>query len=603
MSTPDLFRGAMSAAAAAVALVLAAPAAAADPAPVRGLIVRLKDAPANVALAAAPGASARERAQSVAAADHERGRWQRVIAESGLGGASGRVAPTMRPVGRDQQLLSFEQPMSTVEAQALMARLAARPDVAWVEPNVRERRLQAVPNDPFFGVGGQWWLLPATGSDLNVMSDRRRGAPGFQNAWLRAGTGAPTAVVAVLDTGITSHPDLSGHVLAGYDFVSDVKFANDGSGRDADPSDPGDFVSSADLADAHYSGCVVENSTWHGTVIAGIVAAATDNATGVAGINWNGRVVPVRVAGKCGADVVDIVDGMRWAGGLAVTGAPANLNPARVINISFGGSSACGSAYQTAVNELKAAGVVVVAAAGNEHGAPTRPASCAGVVGVVALNRDGFKTNYSNFGNVLTGSGLATVGGDDASDPAARWNALADPGILTVVNHGAQAPGVPGYAYQWGTSFSAPVVSGTVSLMLSVNPSLTYAQIVDGLRRSARPHVTSPRIAACSDANPGRCLCTTSTCGAGILDAEQAVLFATNPAAYVAPALSAAIIDNADVAAAAALGPDRAANVVVDPPTSSGGGGGGAMSAGWLLGLAAAAIALSADRRRRLPGR
>lgn len=572
-----------------------------DTGAVHGLIVRLKQAPSHARLG--------ERGAEDPEVRHEARRWGRVVGEAGLGAAAGRREPSLRPVGRDQQVLTFEKPLSRQEAQDLAARLAARPDVDWVDLNTRERRLQ-VPRDPYFTGGQQWWLRQAGGSNQSAAADRLRGVAGFQRAWLQpGGTGQPAieqARVAVLDTGITAHPELDGRILPGYDFVTDIKFAGDGNGRDSDPSDPGDFVSAADLADAHFKGCAQADSSWHGTVIAGQLAALTDNDAGVASLNWAGRVLPVRVAGKCGADVADIIDGMRWAAGLDVTGVPRNANPVRIVNISFGGSAACSVAYQTAIDELEALGVVVVAAAGNEHVAPTRPANCRGVVGVAGLNRDGFKASYSNFGSELSANGIATVAGDDPEDADARWNALADPGIWSTLNAGSQtpvpAPSGPSYGYLSGTSFAAPQVAGTIGLMLSVNPRLTHAQILDGLRRSARPHVTSPRMAACAWSNPGRCLCTTSTCGAGILDAEQALLFAANPTTYVAPARSAEVIDTAELTAAAALGPDRDANPSAPPvPGGDGSGGGGAFSGVWLALLCGATALLrpSGPRRRR----
>jgi serine protease len=398
--------------------------------------------------------------------------------------------------------------------------------------------------------------VPVSGSNNNAIGARLRGVPGVQSAWaINHGNAVP---IAVLDTGITSHPDLAGHVLPGYDMVSDVEDANDGDGRDPDASDPGDWVSQADKTSnpGKFGSCDVANSSWHGTDIAGILAAVTNNGTGGAAINWNGRVVPVRVAGKCGAEVADLIDGMRWAAGLAVASGsgflPLNPNPVRVVSISFGSSAACGAAYQAAVDELAANGVVVVAAAGNDHAGVTRPASCAGAIGVAALNRDGFKATYSNFGPQLT---VSTVGGDWQGDGA--WGALlADDGVLTLDNDGVQAPRNPIYSRLFGTSFAAPIAAGTIGLMLSVNPNLTVAQIINGLKLSARPHVTSPKIGTCSDANPGRCICTTQTCGAGILDAEQAVLYAQNPSGYVAPVRQPAVIDNAEVDAAVALGKD-----------------------------------------------
>jgi len=292
---------------------------------------------------------------------------------------------------------------------------------------------------------------------------------------------------------------------------------------------------------------------------------------------------------------------MRWAAGLDVVGVPfRNPNPVRVVSVSFGGDAACGADYQAAVDELKAMGVVVVAAAGNEHAAPTRPASCKGVVGVVGLNRAGYKSHSSNFGSGLQASGIAVASGDDGNDPTAQWNQLADTGVLSSHNLGWQGPEASSYAYLFGTSFAAPQVSGAISLMLSVNPGLSYEQIVEGLRKSARPHVDVPAFGLCSWQNPGRCACTTDTCGAGILDVEQALLYAGNPTTYVAPARQAAVIDNAEVNAAAALGPDRGPNPgappTTPPPDTGGGGsdsGGGAVgSIAWLLALALAAAVL-----------
>ena len=217
---------------------------------------------------------------------------------------------------------------------------------------------------------------------------------------------------------------------------------------------------------------------------------------------------------------------------LVIPTLPLNPNPARVLNVSFGGNAACNAAYQDVIDELAARGVVVVAAAGNQNGSVSRPANCRGVVGVAALNRDGFKASYSNFGPALT---IATVGGDPRT--LGNWGmVLGDDAMLTVSNAGTTSPGAAVYAREAGTSFATPVASGVIGLMLSLQPSLTVAELIDGLRRSARPHVVSPRIDACSESNPGRCICSTATCGAGILDAEAALQFAANPSAYVAPA-------------------------------------------------------------------
>ncbi len=559
---------------------------------VRGLIVQLRDAPTHASLVQERG----DRATALSAAElplaaREAARWQRVLAAE----PAMRIA-SRRANGASAQVLRFERPLTHAQAQALAARLAALPEVAWAVPDVRERRLQAVnpPSDPFFGQ--QWWLQPQGGNDAVPLAQRLRGVPGFLSAWTQRSVGSGASRVAVLDNGITAHPELAGRVLPGYDMVADSGYSNDGDGRDADPSDPGDWVDAADQqrSPALYGNCERQPSSWHGTAIAGMLFANTDNSAGVAAMNWQGRVLPVRVATKCGADVSDIVDGMRWAAGLQVPGLPINPNPARVINISFGGTGVC-TPYQSTIDELRALGIVVVAAAGNEWTTPTRPAKCPGVVGVAALNRDGFKSNYSNFGAELAASGIATVGGDDADG---AWASLADSGLLSIGNDGDTVPGAHAYFQYFGTSFSAPVVAGAVSLMLSVNPNLTYDQIVDGLRRSARPHVRSdvPGVASCSASNPGRCLCTTQTCGAGILDVAQALAYASNPAGYTAPNWPLVSLDNAELRAAAAAGPDRPANGNGGGGSASSGGG-GTSSPLWIAGLLLASAALRRGRR------
>jgi serine protease len=581
---------------------------------VHGLIVQLRESPTHAALARERALGTTEGARSH---EREHARWQSVQAAMPPLQITER-----RAVGESAQLMRFAQPMTTAQAKTMAEQLAQRPDVLWAVPNTRERRLQATPpanpptTEPLFGgTNGQWWLQPLAGSDGLPREQRLRGVPGFQTAWTSVTTGSSNSVIAVLDNGIVAHPDLAGKVIAGYDMVSDVDFSNDGDGRDADPSDPGDWVDANDRTrdPANYANCAIETSSWHGTAIAGMLVGIANNGVGGASMNWPGKVLAVRVAAKCGADVVDIVDGMRWAAGLQVCRrsdaagqclefVPNNPNPARVLNISFGGSGDC-SPYQGAIDELRNLGVVVVAAAGNEHAAePTRPAKCPGVIGVAALNRDGFKTTYSNFGS---GVAVATVGGDD---PDGAWGSrVADSGLLGVGNFGDTTPQASGYFNYFGTSFSTPIVAGAVSLMLAVNPALTAAQIEQGLRVSARPHVTSnlPGVAACSDANPGRCLCTTGTCGAGILDVPQALAYAEavkNGGSYSPPARQAAVIDAAELRDAAAAGPDRPANTTTTTPPPSGGnssgGGGGAMSALWLAALSAAVLAL---RRRAVP--
>lgn len=458
------------------------------------------------------------------------------------------------PWGPGAHWVRWARPLSGAEAARLIAELKADPAVEWAVPNVRERRLQAAaPSDPFYG--SQWWLSASAAGGTP-------GAPGIAAAWARS-TGAGVAV-AVLDTGLVrSHPDLSdGRFGAGYDFVTDENgWAGDGDGRDPDFSDPGDAVQVGECGanDPVES----EPSSWHGTRIAGMLAASTDNGLGVAGINRQARVVTVRVAGKCGALVSDIVDGMRWAAGLSVAGVPVrNPEPARIVNISFGGPATDCTPYQAAIDELRRIGVLVVAAAGNEDRAVMRPARCPGVLAVGAVTRAGLKTGYSNRGPEV---GITTLGGEEG-DPGG--------GLFSTSNFGSGAPGANNYSAAVGTSFSSPIVAGVASLMLSVNPRLSRAQLIDGLQRTSRPHVASAGPVCSTDTPVGECQCTTSTCGAGLLDAPAALEYA-----------------------AAAL-PDPS-----EPrPDSGGGGGGGALDAAGLglLGLLAAA---AAGRRHRRAGR
>lgn len=592
---------------------LSVAAAAPAEAPAQGLIVRLDAAPAH----AAPRARARSAEESAARARHA-GRWRHLLAETGLAAVPGL---RLEPVGAASFRLRPAAAWTAAELEQWQARLQTRAEVAWVVPDQREQRLQALPpNDPMYaGDGGQWWLQPLSGSNAHTAAARRRGVPGFVDAWVRQ-TGSAATVVAVLDSGWTAHPDLdSTRLLPGYDMVSDWDeaaqrgTAHDGDGRDADARDPGDGVSAAERAadPSRYAGCGESASSWHGTAVMGLIAARSGNAQGVAGIDWAARVLPVRVAGQCGATVRDIVDGMRWAAGLAVCRryhdtqdpeagcaewAPVNPQPARIVNLSYGGAAACNAEYQDTIDQLWARGVLVVAAAGNAHGAPSRPASCRRVVGVAAVNRDGFKTHYSNFGAALR---IATVGGDDSGG---LWGGLlADDGLLGLDNLGGQAPGEPGYRARAGTSYAAPVVSGTLGLMLAANPALTAQALLDGLVASARPHVQSPLLPACSSASPGRCACTSSTCGAGLLDAPQALAYAEALAAsqpYVAPNWPTERIDTPELRQAVALGPDREGAAGESPAGPPEGSGGGAISGGPLLGL----LALAGMVRRRRPG-
>ncbi|MEO8385074.1 MAG: S8 family serine peptidase, partial [Betaproteobacteria bacterium] len=298
----------------------------------------------------------------------------------------------------------------------------------------------------------------------------------------------------VIDTGRTSHPDLDGRLLPGYDFISDAIVANDGDGRDADPSDAGDWINAADKATTKFADCTPRNSSWHGTLVAGVIGASTQNGRDTAGIDWAARIVPVRVLGKCGGTSSDTADGMMWAAGMTVPGIADNPNPAKVLNLSLGGQGSCSNTYRNAINQLVAAGKIIVVSAGNENtSADESPASCPGVINVAATARSGSKASYSSFGSKVT---LSAPGGDGGD-------------LVTLGNTGTTVPVAAAVVSTSGTSFSAPVVTGVVSLMLAIRPDLDSVAITRILTASVRPFPDTT--------------CDTTICGAGIIDAAAAL--------------------------------------------------------------------------------
>lgn len=542
----------------------------------QGLLVQLRPGVAELTQTNVPAVVRLERPQAVrerAQAVWQRGHDHRAAHVRQLATTAGL---SVNAVGSAGSGLRLDMDMPDARAlDAAMRRLRLHPDVLSVEPNVRLKPAQAataLPNDPEFA--RQWHLHTPGASFLSAID--------MPAAWART-TGASVPVtVAVVDSGVRfDHPDLAGKLWPGHDFVSEVEYANDGDGRDADASDPGDWVTATESRTAVFSECDVADSNWHGTAIAGLMAAASDNGLGVAGIHWGAKVLPVRVAGKCGAVLSDLLDGVRWAAGLPVAGVPSNPNPARVINLSYGGSGVCDGAYQTTVSDVTAAGALLVVAAGNDAAPVKRPADCAGALAVAAVRGNGTKAAYASYGPQVV---LAAPGG-------AALAGAADAGLLSTVNTGRRGPLSSAYESLAGSSFAAPLVAGVAGLMWSVQPQLTQADVRALLRASVRPHTVDPTLPSCQPnlATQAECNCTLSTCGAGLLDAGRAL------------AAAATHVPGSTVVASLPSLPVVTLPTTPVPSSDAQGGGGGAWSLGWGVALWVwlAGVAWGQHRARR----
>ncbi len=406
-----------------------------------------------------------------------------------------------RRLSDGSHLLKLDRPMTIGEARALAAQLQQSGEVQSAEPDLMMKPQSIAPNDPGYATWpGQWDYLAPSGSN--------RGGANVPGAWdITLGSG--NVDVAVIDTGYRPHIDLQ-QLLPGYDFISSTSVANDGDGRDADASDPGDWAP----AGACGSGSAAGNSSWHGTHVMGTIAALMNNSLYGTGIAPNVRIVPLRALGRCGGYTSDIVDAMRWAAGIDIPGVPHNAYPARVINLSLGSSGSCSSAFQSAINDVGAKGTMVVVATGNGgSNAVNQPANCSGVIAVTAHAIDGDSADYANIGTQTTIS--APGGGCGTQSLSCVPGYTSDgPAIYSLGNSGSSTPVSDSAALKYGTSMAVPHVVGTIALMLSVDPSLTRTAIVSALRSSARPF---PAGSACLlPENSG-------LCGAGLLDTQAAL--------------------------------------------------------------------------------
>jgi serine protease len=494
-------------------------------------------------------------------------------------------------------VLRLDHAMAPASMGTLLTQLRADPGVEYAEPDgwrYIAATLSSAPNDPHFVAGsdangswlGQWYLGPSSSTTPSAID--------ATTAW-QTTTGSASVVVAVIDTGvIAAHPDLQSKLLPGYDFVScdqgntadsttglstatcsqsgsaaTYYISNDGEGWHSGAADPGDWVSTADVAMTLFqnAGCTTTaDSSWHGTRVAGIIGAATNNGIGIAGIAPATMILPVRAIGVCTGRVSDIAAAITWAYGGSVTGVPANPNPANIINLSLGAAQPCSATEQTAVSAAIAANVLVVAAAGNAGGPVNAPANCNGVLSVAGLREAGTKVGYSSLSSSDAAVTIAAPAGNCVNIAVNSANQLTAPcefSIETTSDAGKTTPSAtPGfYTYAFlnysyldgvgnlenegsvGTSFSSPMAAGVAALMLADSPGLTPSQLISRMTSSVLPFPTSSSTTstACqlaantTDSNGNytdtsqdvECVCSTATCGAGMLNASAAITAAS----------------------------------------------------------------------------
>lgn len=500
-----------------------------------------------------------------------------------LARSSGIHLRAVREIHDRIDLVRLDAPLAGKALKRVVAQLGSDLSVKYAEAD-RLRYALGMPNDPRFVAGsdangqweGQWYLKDPTPA--------APAAIGATTAWDTA-TGSPY-IIAVLDTGIDyTHPDLGlyasgGKLLPGRDFVCNdagadctstasgqtFVMANDGDGWDGDATDPGDWLTVADVATGGL--CPGEGqgpgkneavpSTWHGTRVAGIAAAMTNNGVGVAGVAPGAYILPVRVLGKCQGYMSDIVTGMYWAAGLTTTDTtsfPATAYPAQVLNLSLGGTGTCTQTEQDAVDTILSGSHMIVAAAGNDGGPMLAPANCTGVLSVAGIRHIGTKVGYSNVSSTSAAITIAAPAGNCVN--LDLYHPFTQPclySIETTSNDGLTTPGAPFYTYALmasgytgnilnegtvGTSFAAPLVSGVAAMMIEANPNLTAAQLIARLQASATPFpvpATAPTGGTChvaalttdtngayTDLQTDECTCTTATCGAGMLNAAAAL--------------------------------------------------------------------------------
>jgi serine protease len=376
-----------------------------------------------------------------------------------------------------------------------------------------------LPNDPLFALQ---WHYASFGSDDGMSP----GGAGFVDFWSRQSVlGSREVVVAVVDTGLDmDHPDIerSENVAPGYDFVSDPIVANDGDGRDADPNDPGD------LCDPRKG----DEDTFHGTHVAGTIGAAlTNNGSGVAGGAWNVTIVPVRAMGRCGGQLSDINDAIRWSAGLipVITDENEEIwndNPADIINLSIGLGAACPPSLQDAIDSVVERGAIVVSAAGNARIPATfyAPGGCRNVISVAAGDARGQIAPYSNYGVEVD---ILAPGGDLTRDD--NGDKFPD-GVLSTRPKKDCIDPVTGeeesecfYAFEQGTSMAAPHVSAALALIMAKYPDASPEEVRQMLLAATEPREDNQCAGSCllypgATKIPGTDNLCARPCGAGLLN-------------------------------------------------------------------------------------
>jgi serine protease len=337
----------------------------------------------------------------------------------------------------------------------LAKRLQASGGFEYVQPNYVDRTLATVgefpPNDRNYSY--QRWHyeqinLPAAMSRITQLPSQPLQRP----------------VVAVIDDGVVlDHPDLQPQLFSpGRSFISRA-VAGDGNTATGDnPAVPAD------------------DPVFHGTHVAGTVGAATFDALGGAGTAPMAQILPLRVfPPKSGAAQVDVINAMLYAARLSNNSGLLPARRADVINLSLGGDRPCDAAYQDAVTRVRAAGVIVVAAAGNsgrndigQRAAVGSPASCSGVLAVSALDARKQVTRYSNTGNQIA---VAAPGGDGSQ--STTGSGAPDLVYSDLATFDANNRRQPSFGGLQGTSMASPHVAGVMALMRYVNPNLTVAQV------------------------------------------------------------------------------------------------------------------------------